>query len=89
MAANTITAAATAADFSVEVAAALLATVLEGSRTVKGVLRRMDALITGKATGLIGTVYALFAADGTTKLVEATQSVVLGTRVSASTVAGD
>ncbi len=61
----------------------------ESGRTTKGVMRRLDALMTGKATGLLGTVYALFAPDGTTKLVEATQDVDLGTRETASTVAGD
>ncbi len=69
--------------------AGVLAAVTEGSRTVRGVLRRLDALLTGKATGMIDTLFALYAADGTTKLVEATQDPDAGTRETASTVAGE
>ncbi len=63
--------------------------VLEGARTPRGVLRRLDALIKGKATGLVGTTAAFYADDGTTKLIEATQDTGAGTRTAASTAAGD
>lgn len=72
-----------------DIAAAVWAFAHETGRTAKGVLTRIDALITGKATGLLGTVFTLFRADGVTKAVEATQDTVAGTRESASTISGD
>ncbi len=86
---STLSTAVAALPSAAAVATAVMGAVTEGSRTVKGVLRRLDALVTGKATGLVGATYALFAADGTTKLVEAAQDVVAGTRNTASTVAGE
>lgn len=62
---------------------------LDGSRTVKGVLRRIDALIKGKHTGMLGALWTLFGSDGTTVLVQAAQDIAAGTRNAASTVAGD
>ena len=56
---------------------------------MKGAILRLDQLLTGKHTGMLGAVWALFAPDGTTKLVEASQNVGAGTRDTASTVAGD
>lgn len=58
-------------------------------RTAKGVLKRLDQLITGKHTGLIGALWTLFDTDDTTVLVQATQNISTGARSKASTVAGD
>lgn len=89
LSANAITAAATASDFGTEIADAVWAFAHETARTAKGVLRRLDALLTGKATGLVGATATFYRADGVTKAIEATQSVALGTRETASTVGGD
>jgi hypothetical protein len=99
MQANVVTAAAVAtdaidadslaADARAAIAAAVMSYAHEAGRTVLGVLRRLDALMTGKATGLIGATVAFFRPDGTTKAIEATQDVVAGTRDTASTVGGD
>ena len=59
------------------------------ARTTKGVMKRLDQYLTGKATGLIGSTFAIFDTDGVTKLVEAAQDTAAGTRTAASTVAGD
>lgn len=88
MAANVITAAATAADFSTEVTDAILAKVVVGTRTVKGVLKRMDAFIKGKATGLLGATAEFYDDDGTTVIISAGQDVAAGTR-DAATASGD
>jgi len=61
----------------------------ESGRTAKGVMVRLDALMTGKATGLLGVLATFFRSDGTTKAIEATQDPTLGTRSQASTIGGD
>lgn len=68
---------------------ALMAAEHETDRTFIGLLRRLEALLTGKATGLIGSLATFYRADGTTKAIEATQDTDLGTREAASTVGGD
>lgn len=89
VAANAIEADALASDARAAIAAAVMSYAHEAGRTVLGVLRRLDALMTGKATGLIGATVAFFRPDGTTKAIEATQDVAAGTRETASTVGGD
>ncbi len=71
------------------IATAVADKAIDGVKTVRGVLTRMDAFVKGKATGLGGATAAFYAADGTTKVIEATQDVDLGTREAASTAAGD
>lgn len=53
-------------------------------RTVKGFIRRLDALASGKATGLIGTVATFFQPDGTTVEYTADQDTTAGTRGTAT-----
>jgi hypothetical protein len=71
------------------IAAAVMAYAHESGRTILGVFRRLDALMTGKATGLVSSLATFYRADGTTKAFEATQDVDAGTRQTASTVGGD
>lgn len=61
----------------------------ESGRTAKGVLARMDALMTGKATGLLGALARLYRADGTTIAWQAAQDVEAGTRDAATNLSGD
>lgn len=61
----------------------------QSGRTVKGAIKRLDQLLTGKHTGLLGSTWAMYDVDGVTKLVEAAQDTVAGTRTAATTVAGD
>lgn len=61
----------------------------ETSRTLLGVFRRLDAFMTGKATGLVSSLATFYRADGATKAIEATQNTSAGTRETASTVGGD
>lgn len=69
-------------------AAAVAAAVLGGilrtngpvNTTVKGVLRRLDALMFGKITGFLGTTVTAYQPDGSTPEFTATQDVTLGTR---------
>ncbi len=89
VAADAITAAALAADVGTEIAAAVWAFAHEAGRTAKGVLVRLDALMTGKHTGLLGALWTAFRPDGSTKAIEATQDVAAGTRETASTIGGD
>lgn len=72
-----------------EIALAVWAFAHESGRTAKGVLVRLDALMTGKATGLLGALATFYRADGTTPAMAATQDTAAGTRQTASTVAGD
>lgn len=58
-------------------------------RTVKGALKRLDQLLTGKHTGMSGAVWTMYDADGTTPLVQANQNASAGTRDAATTIAGD
>jgi hypothetical protein len=88
-AANAITAAAVAADVGTEIAAAVWAYVHETGRTAKGVLVRLDALMTGKGTGLRSSIARFFRADGTTVAIQASQNIAAGTREAASSVSGD
>jgi hypothetical protein len=71
------------------VTTAIFAYAHESGRTILGVMRRLDALLVGKATGLLGTLATFYRADGVTKAIEATQDTTLGTRTAASTVGGD
>lgn len=52
-------------------------------RTVKGFIRRLDALASGKATGLVGAVATFFQPDGTTTEYSADQDTTAGTRATA------
>lgn len=73
------------------VAAAVLGVTVYGSRTLKGILRRLHAVLVLKAAGLqaAATTGTFYDEDGTTKLVEATIDNVAGTRATPSTLAGD
>lgn len=86
---STLQTAVNALPSAATVATAVWAVAHESGRTVLGVMKRMDGLLTGKITGMIGSVFAIFAPDSTTKYVEATQDVAAGTRTKASTIAGD
>ncbi len=88
MAADVLTAAALAADAVTEIVAGVFAYAHETSRTFKGLARRLDAFIAGKATGLVGTSAVFYRSDASTAAITATQSVDNGTR-DAATVAGD
>ena len=57
-------------------------------RTVRGLLRRLDALAAGKATGLLGAVVKFFAPDGTTVEMQVSQTPAAGTRETATDVSG-
>ncbi len=61
----------------------------ESGRTAKGVITRLDALMTGRGTGLLGALATYFRADNTTKAIEAAQDTDAGTRFQASTISGD
>lgn len=99
LAANAITAAKIATDAigSAQLAAGavteivngVLAGVVDGTRTIKGVLARAHSLMAGKASGLLASTATFFLQDGTTKAFEFTQDTAAGTRVAASTVNGD
>lgn len=88
MAANVLTAAATAADFGTEVAAAIAAYAHESGRSLLGLWRRMEAFISGKATGLAGSSVVFYRSDGSTACITATQNTSTGAR-DAATVGGD
>lgn len=68
---------------------AMLAGVVDGTRTVKGALARLHAFFAGKATGLDSSTATFYLQDGVTKAMEFTQDTSAGTRVAASTVNGD
>lgn len=89
LATDTITAAKVAADVGTEIAAAVGSLVIDGTRTVKGTLARVNALMVGRASGLLSSVATFFLSDGTTKAFEFAQDTGAGTRVAASTVSGD
>lgn len=61
----------------------------ESGRTLLGLFRRLESLLTGKATGLLSTTATFYRPDGVTKAIEATQNTDAGTRETASTVGGD
>lgn len=61
----------------------------ETGRTILGVVRRLDSLMVGKATGLLSSLATFYRADGTTVAIEAAQNTTAGTRDAASTVGGD
>lgn len=48
--------------------------------TIKGAIRRLDALATNKATGLKGALARYFMRDGTTAAISAAQDTAAGTR---------
>jgi hypothetical protein len=79
----------TGPDTTAAIAAAVMAYAHESGRTLLGVFRRLDALLTGKATGLLSSLATFYRADGVTKAIEATQNTTAGTRETASTVGGD
>jgi len=89
MAADVITAAATAADFGTEIKNAVLAGVVDGTRTVKGCLARLNALARGKWTGLNGPTATGYLEDGVTKAMEFAVDAEAGTRDAATTTGGD
>lgn len=62
------------------VAAAVMSFTLRTGRTVKGHLRRMDALFFGKITGFLSSLATAYQPDGTTTEFTATQDTVAGTR---------
>lgn len=72
-----------------DVATAVFGFAHQSGRTFKGVIKRLDQLMAGKHTGLLGTLWKMFDVDGTTELVRAAQDPVAGTRDAATTVAGD
>ena len=78
-----------AADAKTAITASVWAFSHISGRTAKGVLKRMDQLMTGKHTGMKGALWKLFDTDGVTELIRAVQDVVLGTRETATVVAGD
>jgi len=89
IASEAITAAAIAADAGAELAAAVWAFAHQSGRTAKGALKRLDQLLTGKHTGMLGALWTMFDVDGTTPIVRAAQDTAAGTRDAASIVAGD
>lgn len=52
--------------------------------TVEGLFVRLDALLGGKATGLLSTLARFYRRDGVTVAFEANQNVTLGTRATAT-----
>jgi len=68
---------------------ALLAYALRSGRTVKGHLRRVDALLFGKATGLVGALATLYQPGGSTAEFTATQDTVAGTRAEVDTTTSE
>lgn len=89
IAADAIAGAKVAADAVTKIANGMLASALGTSRTVLGVLRRLDWLLVGKAAGLHGTTATFYQYDGTTVGFEAAQDPNAGTRNTASTINGD
>ncbi len=80
MAANVVTASALAADAVTEIVAGFMAFSHDTGLTIKGFFRRLDALASGKATGLRSSVASYFMRDGSTEAIEAVQDSVQGTR---------
>lgn len=62
----------------------LLSYALRTGRTVLGLLRRLDALTGGKATGLNGAAPTFFQPDGATTEFSNTQNLAAGTRGTAT-----
>lgn len=87
--ANAITAATLAGDVGTEIAAAVWDFAHESGRKAKGVLVRLDALMTGRATGMRSSIARFFRTDGTTPAIQATQNIAAGTRDAASSISGD
>jgi hypothetical protein len=67
----------------------IIGATIDGARTVKGILTRLNAFTKGKAAGLKSGTATFFMEDGTTKAMEFSQDTGAGTRVAASTVNGD
>lgn len=63
--------------------------VVYGSRTLRGVMKRLDRMLIGKAAGLDASTATFYDEDGTSKVVEFTQDTGAGTRQTASTANGD
>lgn len=87
MASNVVTAAALATDAVTEIVAGLMAFAHDTGVTVKGLFRRLDAFVAGKATGLNSATAKFFMRDGATEAINATQDTTAGTR-STATVTG-
>jgi hypothetical protein len=68
---------------------AVLAGVVNGTRTVKGILARVNAFVMGRATGLDGAVATFYLEDGATPAMQFTQDTDAGTRSAASSANGD
>lgn len=71
---------AAAAPTAIEVRDAILNYSHDTGLTIKGAFRRMDAVLAGKATGLLGLVARYYRRDGITVAVQADQVPTLGTR---------
>lgn len=67
-----------------EVRDAILDYALRGGRTIRGHLRRMDALFFGRVTGLLGALVTAFRPGGSVTEYTAAQDPALGTRDEAS-----
>lgn len=71
------------------IATAVLNAAIDGAKTVRGALTRVDAFVKGKATGLNSATATFYAADGTTPVIVANQDTTAGTRAAPTTAAGD
>lgn len=89
IAADAITSGKVSADAKAAIAAAILTIAHEGSHTIQGLFRRLEAFMTGKATGLRSATARFYRGDGTTVAIEATQDISSGTRDAASVIGGD
>ncbi len=76
-------------DLGATVANGILNTVTYGARTFRGVLRRLDALVTGKAIGLNDAAVTIYLEDGITPAFTFSQNTTNGTRDAATVVDGD
>lgn len=86
---NALTATKFAAGAFAAVASVVTGAVVYGSRTIKGILKRMDRVNIGKATGLNSSTATFLDEDNSTPVIQATQDTGAGTRQAASTASGD
>lgn len=84
---GTVTALATAANNAIR--DAIMVAVVDGTRTVRGVLTRLQAVLMGKATGLLASNPVFYRDDGTSVAISATQDTSAGTRQAGATGNGD
>lgn len=80
MDADTLTATALKTDAATKIITTLYDTSHRAGRTFRGVVRRMDSFMTGKATGLRGALARWFAPDGVTVEFSGAQDISSGTR---------